>query len=161
MTKTHNPSNRPGAGPRRTHKKKDSGFTLIELMIVVVVIGIIAAIAYPSYTDSVRKSRRTDAKVTLSDVAARLDTFYQNNKSYTDVVTDLGYNDVGGNEIESPEAYYHISITVTPGGCMPDNCTGYNLSAAVQNKNNQQKDTNCVTMTLNHMRAKTPTSGCW
>lgn len=161
MTKTNKPSNRPGAAPRRTHKKKDSGFTLIELMIVVVVIGIIAAIAYPSYMDSVRKSRRADAKTALSDVAARLENFYQNNKSYTDVVTALGYIDVGGNKVESRDALYHISITVTPAGCMPDTCSGYTLSAAAQTKNNQHKDTNCVTMTLNHRGARTPASGCW
>jgi type IV pilus assembly protein PilE len=45
---------------RLTHAAK--GFTLIELMIVVAVVGILAAIAYPSYQDSVRKSRRADAR---------------------------------------------------------------------------------------------------
>lgn len=56
-------------------KKHSSGFTLIELMIVVAVIGILAAIAYPSYQDSVRKAKRIDAQSSMIDIATKLQKY--------------------------------------------------------------------------------------
>ncbi|KGH51313.1 pilus assembly protein PilE [Acinetobacter idrijaensis] len=56
-------------------KKYFSGFTLIELMIVVAVIAILAAIAYPSYQDSVRRAKRIDAQSTMMDIASRLQKY--------------------------------------------------------------------------------------
>ena len=56
-------------------KKHSSGFTLIELMIVVAVIGILAAIAYPSYQDSVRKAKRIDAQSSMMDIATKLQKY--------------------------------------------------------------------------------------
>jgi prepilin-type N-terminal cleavage/methylation domain-containing protein len=60
------------------HRNKvlQKGFTLIELMIAVVVIAILAAIAYPSYQDSVRKSRRADAKSALMEHAQFMERTY-------------------------------------------------------------------------------------
>ena len=56
-------------------KKHSSGFTLIELMIVVAMIGILAAIAYPSYQDSVRKAKRIDAQSSMMDIATKLQKY--------------------------------------------------------------------------------------
>ncbi|MCV0438664.1 MAG: prepilin-type N-terminal cleavage/methylation domain-containing protein [Hydrogenophaga sp.] len=58
------------------------GFTLIELMITVAVIGILASIAYPSYTDYVRRSRIAEATGDLSAARVRLEQFYQDNRNY-------------------------------------------------------------------------------
>lgn len=66
-----------GMAGRRAH-----GFTLIEVMVVVVVIGILASIAYPSYQDSVRKSRRAAAKADLSQLAQFMERVYTENNSY-------------------------------------------------------------------------------
>lgn len=60
-----------------------SGFTLIELMIVVVIIGILAAIAYPSYTRWITETRRSDAQNALLDLAARQERYFSQCNSYT------------------------------------------------------------------------------
>ncbi len=59
------------------------GFTLIELMITVIIIGIIAAIALPSYQEQVRKTRRTNAQADLLELAAYMERHYGENFSYT------------------------------------------------------------------------------
>jgi type IV pilus assembly protein PilE len=57
----------------------NKGFTLIEVMIVVALIGILAALAYPSFVDSIRKARRGDAQQGLMEAAQKLETFYARN----------------------------------------------------------------------------------
>jgi type IV pilus assembly protein PilE len=58
------------------------GFTLIELMIAIVVIGVLSAIAYPSYTDYVRRGQLQEAFTNLSDFRVRMEQYYQDNRSY-------------------------------------------------------------------------------
>ncbi len=67
--------------------KRHSGFTLIEIMIVVAIIGILAAIAMPSYNDYVTRSRITGALSTLSDMRVKMEQFYQDNHDYTNACT--------------------------------------------------------------------------
>src|SRR3954469_13542635 len=75
------------ASPRRAQ----CGFTLIELMITVAIIGILAAVAYPAYNSSVRKARRADAKTALLDLAQREERFMSTANTYSDKPSDLGY----------------------------------------------------------------------
>ena len=70
---------------------KNKGFTLIELMIVVAIVGIVAAIAYPSYQEQVAKSRRGDCSGALVGLAQSMERFYTVNNTY------LGAADAGGN----------------------------------------------------------------
>lgn len=61
---------------------KQKGFTLIELMIVVAIIAILAAVAYPSYQDSVTKARRSDAKADLVTLANFMERYFSENYQY-------------------------------------------------------------------------------
>jgi type IV pilus assembly protein PilE len=58
------------------------GFTLIELMIALAVVAVLAAVAYPSYSDYVRRSRITEATTGLNDVRTRMEQFFQDNRRY-------------------------------------------------------------------------------
>ena len=64
-------------------KGTQKGFTLIEIMIVVAIIGILASIALPAYTNYVSKARATDATSTLADMRIRMEQFFQDSRTYT------------------------------------------------------------------------------
>lgn len=131
-------------------KTKQTGFTLIELMIVVAIVGILAAIAYPSYIDSVRKSNRADAKASLNDAAQQMQRCYTLNNSFSDC-------SASGTKA-SAEKYYSIKVEVTNGGA------GYTATATPA-KAPQTGDSECASFTLNHLgqRQATPDSNgrCW
>lgn len=66
----------------RVHMQKQRGFTLIELMITVAIVGILAAIAYPSYTKYVQRGYRSEGIAMLTDAAARMERYYAQNNTY-------------------------------------------------------------------------------
>lgn len=74
--------------------QKSQGFSLIELMIVVVIVGILASIAYPSYLNQVTQSRRTDAQAVLMEAAQFMERFYTENNRYD--------QDTGGTAVALP-----------------------------------------------------------
>src|ERR687891_2609719 len=103
-------------------KPKSPGFTLIELMIVVVIIGILAAVAYPQYRDFALRSNRAEAKALLVDAAARQERFFSDNNSYADDMTDLGY---GANPAVSENSFYNVAVATD--AAFP-NATTYTLT---------------------------------
>ncbi|MDY6921506.1 MAG: type IV pilin protein [Pseudomonadota bacterium] len=139
----------------------NKGFTLIEVMIVVAIIAIIAAIGYPSYQESVYKSRRADGRAALQEAAARQERIYVESNSYTSDVAKLVSN---GDGSSSPEGYYGISVSLscdrTVGGATYYSC--FTLTATPQGA--QAGDTDCTTLTLTHTGVKGATGGgttCW
>jgi type IV pilus assembly protein PilE len=70
--------------------RRSAGFTLIELMITVAIVAILASIAYPSYTDYVRRSRIADVTTQLAAVRVRLEQHYQDKRSYNSTAAVCG-----------------------------------------------------------------------
>jgi type IV pilus assembly protein PilE len=143
--------------------KKQFGFTLLELMVVVLVMAILAAVAITSYTKQVRKSKRAEAKQVLSDYALRLEKWRANNATYTTTMSDINGSGT------SPSGYYTIALS-TPGG----NCTSPAVAASTANSfritataaGEQLSDTQCATIVLTSLCGtvnKTSTGGgdCW
>lgn len=119
--------------------KQQQGFTLIEMMITVAIVGILAAIAYPTYTAQVQKSRRADAQVALMEIAQREESYFLRNRSYGDI-TDLGYS------ATSADGNYTLSITA--------DATSYTVTATAASGKPQAHDAACQVMTMDHRGTK-------
>ena len=91
--------------------KRHKGLTLIELMVVVAVLAILSAVAYPLYTNQVQKSRRADAKTALQTIALAQERFFTINGEYAGNLSTLQVSpDIQGGA--SDEGYYTITLTL-------------------------------------------------
>ena len=124
----------------RNHQRLN-GFTLIELMIVVAIIGILAAIAIPMYSDYVTRSRRADGQAKLMQVAQDLERCYTQYSKYND-----GNCSVVASPVISDQKFYVISAS---GGDLT--ASTFTLTATAQDDQDQKVDTDCKKLTLTHL----------
>ena len=127
------------------------GVTLMELMIVVVIIGILASVAYPSYRQFVERAKRTEAKAMLLRIAIDQERFYLQNQTFGDMA-DLDYDEP---TITDSEAY---SVTITSNDASDFSATAtYLLGGGEVGK--------CESFTIDGRGTKTsapdPPGDCW
>ena len=131
------------------YKNSQTGFTLVEVMIVVAIIAILVAFALPAYEEQTRKTRRSDGKGFLLEVAAAQERYLLQNVRYG-TLTELGY---ANNNPESPEGFYNLSITASTN-------TTFTLTATPR-----IADLDCGNLTLTHTGLQGSSSGvaedCW
>lgn len=143
---------------------RQHGFTLIELMITVAVIGILAAVAYPSYTSYIVRANRSAAQSFMFAVNNKQEQYMLDARRYAAGATALA--DMGMTVPADVSSRYTITVACT----MPTavgNCTALAgaptyLITGTPIGGQLASDTRCGTLTLSNLAAKTPaTSGCW
>jgi type IV pilus assembly protein PilE len=121
---------------------REAGFTLVELMVTIVIGSILLSIAVPTYTSHIRKSRRTDAKSALLDLATREERFNSMQNAYTDDPANLGYSafpqPVGSN-------YYNIGQPLVT---LAQPAVAAKFTATATPVGTQTKDTQCQSFTI-------------
>ncbi len=139
------------------------GFSLIELMVTVSIVGVLAAVGYPSYQEYIIRSNRQVARSALFQVADRQEQFFLDNKRYADGLDELG---MGGDELgldreghigaEGDEVIYTVSFDDA-------DATSWSLIAAPEAMQ-AERDTDCATLTLLSTGERGSTGGgdnCW
>jgi len=125
------------------------GFSLLELMIAVVIVGILASVAYPSYMEYVRRSDRAEGQALLMEAAARQERFFAQNRRY--VVANADIASLG---LQARSRNGRYALTVAAGG---SGNGGYLLSVVPQ-----RNDPRCGTLTLDALGQRSPAAAeCW
>lgn len=146
---------------RSTRSRPARGFTLIELMVVVAVVAILASIALPSYQDSVRKSRRAQAKADMVELAQRFERHHTVNNTYTTFWTAANVPVASRVSPTTAGAVVAYDLSV-------QNLTAntFTLVATPRAGSSQAQDTRCGTLALTNTGLKTRSgsgalSDCW
>lgn len=151
-----------------------TGFTLIELMIVVVIATILLAIAIPSYRHEMQESRRTEAKTALLDLAGREQRFFSTQNTFTSSFVNLGYATSGNpTSVTVGSGYYSVAVSVP--AAAPDPQAGsiaapsFSFTATPVAGSSQASDTDCASFTVDSIGYQSAQNGssadntatCW
>ena len=133
-------------------RKKMAGVTLLELMIVVVIIGLLAAIAYPNYRQYAARAKRNEAKAALLQIATLQERFYLQNNSYTTDMTELGFKLASNNT--SDTGSYNINV---------GSANANNFAATATYRHSDAEASVCKTFDIDGSGTKTslPDTECW
>ena len=132
------------------HRPKTRGFTLLEVLVVFVIIGILGAIALPAYFAQARKSYRAEVKAIMMESAQFMERYYTTNKTYVGASPLSAVSPKGASATSKK---YDITWSVTP------TASAYTMQAVPGNS--QSSDT-CGTLTLSQTGAQTAaTANCW
>lgn len=133
-------------------RKHMRGITLIELMIVVVIIGILATIAYPNYQEFTARAKRNEARAALLQLATNQERFYLNNNTFTQDLTALGFSATP--TVDTPTGYYTIEVTAAD---------ATNFTATATYLQGGSEATKCASFTIDGRGLKTsdPETNCW
>jgi type IV pilus assembly protein PilE len=127
-------------------QKSQSGFTLIELMIAVAVVAIIVAIAIPNYNNYLTKSRRSDAKAALMEIAQLQETYFADNNRYAEGSGDEAFNKLRAKNygfqvidgaFHSKEGYYRLEFSQSAPNFFEARATPVGMQQAAEEKTKQ------------------------
>jgi len=127
------------------------GITLIELMIVVVIVSILAAIAYPNYQEFTARAKRSEARAALLRLATNQERFYLNNNTFTTDLTQIGFSN---SPFTTETGYYIVAVT---------SATSSNFSATATYQHGGSEANRCLTFSIDGRGQKTsaPDTNCW
>lgn len=147
----------------KPHRGPATGFTLIEVIIVIVVVSILVSVALPSYQASMFKGRRADAKAGLMDAVNRQESFMLDRSSYAEDMAKLGYSVGSGDPAVSEEKHYELDVEPEDPNCPIENC--YVLTATPIPGGAQADDEFCTSFSVRStgVREATGSAGaeCW
>ena len=142
-----------------TDRRRSRGFSLVELMVAVAIVGILSMIALPSFMQSVRKSKRIDAQAALTRTSTNLERFFVQAGTYTTTVASLGVL-VDSGVGYSDDRNYVITVAAGATGI----ASSYVVTATAVADTMQADDTGCTVFTVSSLGQRTPdpsTSKCW
>jgi type IV pilus assembly protein PilE len=137
----------------QTMRTRETGLTLIELLCVIAIIGILAAISYPMFAEQAAKGRRASARALMYEVLQHEERFYTENNTYTTSVVSLGLP----SPLQTDQGTHSITLAVGPTG---DLTTSVSITGTAV-----VSDSKCTSLTLTSAHAQSGTGSqpavCW